>query len=99
MDQPVIARPRRPSPVFACRKCLKRCSDDGKIRTAIKRQLRQRGTDKKKVPRLVMTSCFGICPKRAVVLASGQSLLDNEYVLVSRRGEVENALQKLLPQA
>jgi len=97
MDQPKIARPRRPSPLFACRKCLKRCSDGDKIRVSIKRQLKLRGSDKKKVPKLVSTSCFGLCPKRSVVLASGHSLRDNAFVLVSHRGEVEQALERLLP--
>lgn len=99
MEQPQIARPRRPSPILVCRKCLKRCSDGDKIRSEIKRRLKQRGTDKKKLPRLVSTSCFGICPKRSVVVVSGQSLRDNEFVLVSRRGEVEQALERLLPPA
>jgi hypothetical protein len=99
MDQPIIARSRRQSPVFACWKCLKRCSDGDRIRVAIKRRLKHRGADKKKVPRLVSTSCFGICPKRAVVLASAHSLRDNQYILVSRRGEVEDAIGKLLPPA
>lgn len=99
MDQPKIARSRRPSPLLACRKCLKRCSDGGKIRATVKRRLKRGGADKKKTPRLVSTSCFGICPKRAVVLASGHSLRDNEYVLVAHRGEVDKALEKLLPPA
>lgn len=98
MDQPKIARSRRPSPLLVCRKCLKRCSDGDKIRSTIKRRLKKSGFDKK-APKLVSTSCFGLCPKRAVVLASGHSLRDNEYILVSRRGEVEQALEKLLPPA
>jgi hypothetical protein len=97
MDQLKIARLRRPSPLLACKKCLKRCSDGDRIRVTLKRELKQRRPDKKKAPRLVWTSCFGICPKRAVVLASGHSLRGNEFVLVSRRGEVEQALAKLLP--
>lgn len=97
MDQPKIARSRRPGPLLFCRKCLKRCSVGDEIRTTIKRRLKKAGLDKKKTPRLVSTSCFGICPKRAVVLASGHSLSDNEYILVSSRGDVDKALEKLLP--
>src|SRR5262249_5822855 len=76
--------------------CLKRCSAGDTIRAKLKHDLRQRGANKKK-PRLVSVNCFGICPKKAVVLASGRSLQDNEYLLVSRPRQVEPALDKLLP--
>jgi hypothetical protein len=97
MTKTIIARSRRTSPVLVCKKCLKRSPGGSKIRRELKHELKQRFSEKKKSPRLVSTGCFGICPKRAVVLASGRSLRDEEYVLVARRREVEDALERLLP--
>lgn len=96
MKQPIVARSRRGGPVLICRKCLKRCPDGGKIRARLKHELKRRRTGKKP-PRLVSVNCFGLCPKRAVVLASGRSLAADQYVLVLRSRQVEAALEKLLP--
>ena len=97
MTKPIVARSRRAGPILVCKKCLGRCAAGAKIRREVKRDLRRRWEDKKKVPRLVTASCFGICPKRAVVLASGRSLQNSEYVLVSQRRDVEGSLDALLP--
>jgi predicted metal-binding protein len=99
MKQPVVARSRRAAPILVCRKCLKRCPNGDKIRGRLKHELKRRSPDKKRTPRLVSVNCFGICPRRAAVVASGRSLGDNEYLLVSRPGQVETALEKLLPSA
>ena len=99
MKQPVVARPRRAAPVLICRKCLKRCPGGDGIRGRLKDELKRRCPEKKTAPRLVSVNCFGICPKKAVVLTSGRSLQDNEYMLVSRPRQVEAALDKLLPPA
>lgn len=102
MKPPVIARSRRGSPILICKKCLKRCGRGGdKIRGRLKGELRRRGEGDAsgKPARLVAVNCFGICPKRAVVLASGHSLQRNEYVLVSRPRQVDEALEKLQPPA
>ena len=98
MKQPIIARSRRPGPILICKKCLRRWAGGDRIRGKLKRELKQRRTGKE-TSRLVAVNCFGICPKAAVVLASGRSLEHNEYVLVSRPRQVEGALEKLLPYA
>jgi hypothetical protein len=100
MKQPVIARPRRASPILVCRKCLGRVSGAKKIRRELKSELKRQRNEAPnerslKSPRLVMTGCFGICPKKAVVLASGKSLQNGEYVLVSDRERVGDALNLL----
>lgn len=97
MSQPVIARPRRAAPVLVCRKCLKRSSEGKNIRRELKRELKQQRDGNLKAPRLIATSCFGICPKKAVTLASGKSLLNGEYVLVSDAADVGDALKLLQP--
>jgi Fe-S-cluster-containing hydrogenase component 2 len=93
----MIARSRRASPVLVCKKCLKRCSKGARIRRELKRELKQRSAVRKEAPRLVSTTCFGICPKRAVVLASTRSLQRDEFILVSRQRDVQEALENLLP--
>lgn len=99
-SSPVIARPRRPTPVFVCRKCLKRADDGREIRRALKSELKQRGkVSGGKCPRVVMTGCFGICPKRAVVLASETTLQRGEYVLLSDDEGVAEAVDILKPES
>jgi predicted metal-binding protein len=100
MKQSVIARPRRPSPILVCKKCLERVSGAKKIRRELKSELKRQRNEAPnerslKSPRLVTTSCFGICPKKAVVLASGKSLQNGEYILVSDCEHVEDALNQL----
>jgi predicted metal-binding protein len=99
MSRPVVARPRRASPILVCKKCLKRVSDGKEIRRELKHVLKEQREGTLKRPRVVSTSCFGICPKRAVVLASAKSLQNGEYVLVSHRRDVEEALKEFLQPA
>lgn len=94
----VVARPRRPTPVLVCRKCLKRSDDGREIRRALKTELKQRAkAGGGKPQRVVMTNCFGICPKRAVVLASEATLRRGEYVLVADADDVAEAANILKP--
>src|SRR5689334_737484 len=97
MSRPIVARQRRASPVLVCRKCLKRSTEGSDVRRALKRELKQRTCAERNSPRLIATSCFGLCPKKAIVLASAHSLGNGEYVLVSDREEVKEALDMLQP--
>lgn len=89
--------------MFVCRKCLKR-SDDPKalnkaLRKAIKHALKSHDSSGhgagEKPARIVMTSCFGLCPKRAVVVTGGVRAARGEYVLVSAAKDVPSALALL----
>ncbi|WP_315804654.1 hypothetical protein [Bradyrhizobium sp. SZCCHNS3002] len=103
MAIPALVRPRRAAPVLVCRKCLKR-SDDPKalnkaLRKAIKHALKSHdgaghGAGEKPA-RVVLTSCFGLCPKRAVVVTGGVRAARGEYVLVSAAEDVASALALL----
>jgi predicted metal-binding protein len=80
----VTIRPRRAKPVLVCKKCLKRVDDGSKLKRALKSELKRRSATQATCrPRLVMTGCFGICPKRAVVVASGATLQHGEYLLLA----------------
>jgi hypothetical protein len=83
---------RRPGPVLVCRKCLKRMPDGGKLRRRLKTSLKQRSDGPKKGrARLVLTNCFGICPKNAVVTASAATFARGEFLLI--RGSSDEAIE------
>jgi hypothetical protein len=92
---PIVVRPRRAAPVLVCRKCLKRSDEGRDIRRALKSELKAARRDGTKPARLVMTGCFGLCPKKSIVVASGASLRRQEYVLVEDREQVSQALAML----
>jgi hypothetical protein len=76
-------RLQQPGPVLACRKCLKRMAGGGKLKRRLKASLKQRSIDRKKGrARLVLTNCFGICPKDAVVTASAATFARGEFLLI-----------------
>jgi predicted metal-binding protein len=98
----VVVRPRRASPLLICKKCLAR-SDEGKklkrlLKSEVKRQSHLRSLKHpRKRSRVVMASCFGICPKHAVVIANGATLQRGEYLLVSNSKSVCEATALLMP--
>lgn len=95
---PKLIRPRRAAPVLICKKCLKRSDEGREIRRALKSGLKAARPDGTKAAKLVMTGCFGLCPKQSVVLASGASLQRQEYVLVESDAQVPRALTLLAGQ-
>ena len=76
------ARPRR-TPVFVCGKCLRRHGDGKAIRRALK--TRARDCDAK----LVRSACLGVCPKKAVVVATQGSLADGKVALIATVAEAD----------
>ena len=90
-------RPRRAEPVFVCKKCLKRIDDGPALKRALKSELKQRSAARGiKRPRVVMTSCMDICPKRAVVAASAATLARGEYLLLGHDGGTAEAAALLM---
>ncbi|MDP3692859.1 MAG: (2Fe-2S) ferredoxin domain-containing protein [Bradyrhizobium sp.] len=88
----------RREPVLVCRKCLKRVTGGSRIKRALKSAVKSlRDAQPGRRPRLVMTACFGICPKRAVVVASGTTLHRGEYILLADAGQVVDAVALLMP--
>lgn len=79
----VTIRPRRAPPVLVCKKCLKRVDDGKALKRALKSEVKRVSEAQSiKRPRVVMTDCMGICPKRAVVVASSATLHRGEYLLL-----------------
>ncbi|PPQ41748.1 hypothetical protein CKO39_20495 [Rhodopseudomonas palustris] len=98
-SSPTIARPKRPPPVLICGKCLSKAGGGKKMKHVLKSELKQAAASHGgKRPKLVTTGCLGICPKRAVVIASAGMLANGEYVLVEERKEVEEAVRMLKPE-
>ena len=92
---------RRADAVFVCAKCLKRSDRGAKLKRRLKKQLARAGVARKsKRPKLVLTSCLGICPKEAVVTASATTLGRGEVVLLynTKRDSVEEAVVALTAQ-
>jgi hypothetical protein len=90
---------QRAGPVLVCRKCLKRMANGGKLRRRLKGSLKQRnGGQTKGRARLVLTNCFGICPKDAVVTASAATFARGEFLLIRDYSEesMEQAAAVLL---
>ncbi|KQT29257.1 hypothetical protein ASG57_01080 [Bradyrhizobium sp. Leaf396] len=92
---PMIVHSRRAAPVLVCAKCLKRSDEGRDVRRALKSELKASKRDGIKPAKLVMTGCFGLCPKKSIVLASGASLARQEYLLVADRDQVPAALARL----
>jgi hypothetical protein len=96
----ITVRSRRAPPVLVCKKCLKRADQGKELKRFIKAEVKRHGAaGPLKPPRLVMTGCFGICPKQAVVLASGLSLERGEYLLVSDEKSVAKAAEALMSRS
>ena len=91
----MLVRPRRAAPVLVCRKCLKRSDEGRNVRRALKSELKASKRDGTKPAKLIVTGCFGLCPKNSVVIASGASLARQEYVLVADCNQVPQALALL----
>lgn len=94
----VTARLRRRAPVLVCRKCLKRAPGGSDLKRALKSALKRGGSDDSKCkPWMVMTSCFGVCPKRAIVVASGATLARGELLVIGDAAMAAEAAAALLP--
>jgi hypothetical protein len=62
---------------------MRRMEDGSKLRRRLKASLKERsGGQKKKRARLVLTNCFGICPKDAVVSGSPVTFARGEFILI-----------------
>ncbi|MFT3940755.1 (2Fe-2S) ferredoxin domain-containing protein [Rhodopseudomonas sp.] len=82
--------------MLICGKCLSKIDGGKKLKQALKAELKRAAAARGgKRPKLVTTSCLGICPKRAVVTASAGTLAWGEYVLVEDRAAA-NSASKLL---
>lgn len=93
----VFARARREA-ILVCKKCLKRVPDGHKIKRSLKAAVKQQGAaPSKRGPRLVLTGCFDICPKYAVVVANGATLQRGEYLLIADPDQADEAAAILMP--
>jgi len=96
---PMSVKSRRANLVLVCRKCLKRADDGKGVKRGLKAELKGRGAKKNQRPRLILTNCFGVCPKRAVVTASAHTLRRGEFLLISDRSSISDAAHALLESA
>ena len=95
-----VARIRRAGPIFVCGKCLKRAPEGKALRQALKDAAAERATTirgRARKPRIVRTSCLGLCPKRAVAVASPATLAAGEILIVRDVEAITDAVVRLLP--
>jgi hypothetical protein len=92
----MIVKSHRAGAVLVCKKCLKRADDGKSVKRRLKAELKHRTGGNGKRPRTVLTGCFGICPKHAVVMASARTLRRGEFLLVSDRNSISDAADALL---
>jgi predicted metal-binding protein len=84
----------RGATILVCGKCLKR-QDDGKaLRQALKQEAKRLAPGRR--TRIAKIGCLGLCPRRAVVVASGAGLAAGTVVLVRDAGEAAAAVPGLL---
>jgi predicted metal-binding protein len=94
----LTVHPRRAQPVLICKKCLKHSADGPKIKRALKSELKRRSIAQgTKRPRIVRTGCLGICPKRAIVIATGATLDRGEDLLLADIDSIADAATLLMP--
>jgi hypothetical protein len=95
MSKIIVVHPRRAAPIFVCRKCLKRSPEGKDIRRALKSETRELGGADEKPARVITTGCFGLCPKKAVVVTGGACAHAGDYLLIASPDEVSPALARL----
>jgi predicted metal-binding protein len=100
MKHSVVKARLRRAPVLVCKKCLGRIDDGKELRKSLKSELKQRAAAQGgKPPRVVLTSCLGICPKRAVVVAGAAMLEQGRAMLLADADAAKEAAAQLLPGA
>jgi hypothetical protein len=93
---PFVVRPKRPPSVLVCAKCVRKVDGGRAVRKALKAGLTERAEAVGQRPgKLIETKCMGLCPKRAVTLASGDMLARGELLIVRSAADVPVALELL----
>ncbi|GJD74249.1 MULTISPECIES: (2Fe-2S) ferredoxin domain-containing protein [Methylobacterium] len=82
--------------VLVCTKCVKRQGlKKGALRSRIKRELKGRAMPGK--PRVVEVGCLGPCPKRALAVATADSLAKQRIHLLDPAATPAQAVDALFP--
>ncbi len=90
-------KPRWGGAIVVCSKCLRK-HDEGKalrrvLKSETKRVAAASGTRR---IRVIKAACLGVCPKRAIVVASPSTLAAGEVLLVRTESEMAAALPRLV---
>ena len=95
-----VVRPRWSEALFVCGKCLKRHPDGKAMRHALKGEVkRHAGSDGKRGVRMIKTACVGLCPRKAIIIASAVTLADGNVVLVHISADIPDAVARVLPRS
>jgi predicted metal-binding protein len=90
-------RPSWQAAILVCKDCQKRSSGPTSVKAkAVASMLKETVRGRKPRPRIVMSGCLGICPKRAIVIAAVSE--DGAKVASIRRpADAEEAMRSMLP--
>lgn len=96
-----VVRPRWGGAILVCGKCLKRHENGKDLRQGIKAELKERAAahPTRRNVRIIKIACIGLCPRRAVVLASPKIMSAGEVMLVRDARDLAVALPRLLDEA
>lgn len=82
--------------VLVCTKCVKRQGlKKGSLRSRLKREMKGRSFSGK--PRVVEVGCLGPCPKRALAVATAESLAKQRIHLIDPAATPAQAVDALFP--
>lgn len=91
-----VARAKFTELVLVCTKCVKRQGlKKGSLRSRLKRGLKARPLAGK--PRVVEVGCLGPCPKRALAVATAESLAKRRIHLIDPAATPAQAVDALFP--
>ena len=95
-----VVKPRWDGAILVCGKCLKRHPDGKALRQGLKAEVKARAkasmTGRK--ARIVKVACVKLCPKHAVVVASGATLSTGDVMLVRGVDDIAEAFPRLVPR-
>ena len=91
-------RPSWETLLVVCRECQKRSSGPKSLKAKeVIREARQAIRAVKPRPRVVSTSCLGVCPKRAIAVATVGGANGPRIVEVADAKEMASAITRLAP--
>jgi hypothetical protein len=96
----VVSSPVLQSLLLVCKDCKKRSSGPGKLKPkAVSSEIRRATKDQRPKPRVVLTTCLGICPKDAMAIAFAGGADGTRVAEVRTIADVQRMMPMLLSAA
>jgi hypothetical protein len=93
----VLEAPSWTSVVLVCRDCRRRGNGPGKLKPkAVVSEVRRAVKEAKPRPRVVLTTCLGVCPKGAMTVGFAGAVGGTRVAAVETLADVDTAVALLL---